>query len=102
MNNMSPHDPAARSTRLTPQLPDNWQQSDANGSHLLFTNMASPFIVCVRPEGGQWAAQLRWRHASSQPELLINERYNCWQMAVEQASIWTYIVSLTLGEVTDG
>jgi hypothetical protein len=86
---------------IAPQLPDGWQHSDENDSHLLMTNPASPFVVCVRPAGGRWAVLLRRRHASSQPELMLQERYERRHVAAEQALAWAHVISLTLAEVTD-
>jgi hypothetical protein len=89
-------------TNIGSQLPDGWDHNDNNDSYLLLTNTASPFVVCVRPAGGRWAVLLRRRHASSQPTLMLQERYHYRQTAVEQAIAWTYVITLTLAEVTDG
>jgi hypothetical protein len=73
----------------------------ANGSYLLFTNPASPFVIDVRLAGGRCAVMLRRRHARSHPALMLNERYERRQTAVEQTIVWTYIISQGLAEAPD-
>lgn len=98
---MHPTD-SSSAVSLATRLPDGWQHSDENGAHLLVTNPASPFVVCVRPAGGRWAVMLRRRHTSSQPALMLQECYERRHLAAEQALVWTHVISLTLAEVTDG
>jgi hypothetical protein len=101
MNDMSPHKSAVHKTSIADQLPEGWNHNDGNDSYLLLTNTASPFVICVRPAGGRWAVLLRRRHASSQPALMIQERYDYRQTATEQAIAWTNVITLTLAEVAD-
>lgn len=101
MNDMSPPESTTAATSIASQLPDGWTHNDGSNSYLLLTNTASPFVVCVRPAGGRWAVLLRRRHASSQPALMLQERYDYRQTATEQAIAWTYVITLTLAEVAD-
>jgi hypothetical protein len=101
MNNMTSPEPPSRETSIASQLPDGWNHNDRHDSYLLLTNTASPFVICVRPAGGRWAVLLRRRHASSQPALMLQERYDYRQTAVEQAIGWTTVITLTLAEVAD-
>jgi hypothetical protein len=98
---MAPPKSVAHESSIGTRLPDGWTHNDSNDSYLLLTNTASPFVVCVRPAGGRWAVLLRRRHASSQPALMLQERYDSRQTATEQAIVWTYVITLTLAEVAD-